>query len=140
MTLDTLQRLNFAGFGVEDIVWGGQAPPPRPHLEVEDRIDHYALVADLGPLDAEDLRVRVGPEFLELEGAQVEELPRLWRLCCLEVPPRETRFARRFPLHNADPAKARARLVGSRLEVVVPKGSLRAPAPESVRELTVLEV
>lgn len=138
MTQGTLQRLNFAGFGVEDIVWAGQAPPLRPHLEVEDRGDHYALLAEVGQLDAEHLRVRVGPDFLELDGAQVEELPRLWRLCCLELPPRETRFARRFPLHNANPLRAQARVEGSRLEVIVPKASLRAPAPETIRELRVL--
>ena len=137
MTPQVLQRLHFAGFSVDDVVWGGHAPPLRPHLELVDDGEAYHLQVELGRLDVEDLELRVGPDFLEIEGHQVELAPRFWRLCFAELAPRELHFARRFPLRSANPLRARAQVRDHRLELVIPKAKLRAPAPETVRRLPI---
>ena len=118
-----LQRLNFAGFDFEDLRWAGQAPPLRPHLELEDVGEHYRLEAYVGELSADELSIRVGSRFLEVEGQHVEKS--IWpRIVCFVAPcERVLRFARRFPLVDADPSGARAHLVEGRLTVRVPKGS-----------------
>jgi HSP20 family molecular chaperone IbpA len=137
MTPQVLQRLHFTGFSVDDILWAGQAPPLRPQLEIVDEGEAYSLRVVLGGLRPEDLELRVGPDFLEIEGHQVELAPRFWRLCFAEVPPRELHFARRFPLASANPLRARARVRGEHLELRVPKAKLLAPAPETVRSVPI---
>jgi HSP20 family molecular chaperone IbpA len=116
-----LQRLNFAGFDFDDLLWAGQAPPLRPHLELEDVGEHYLLEAKVEGLAAEDLTIRVGPSFLEIEGHRVEKSiwPRL--LCFVAAGERVLRFARRFPIVEGNPEDAQAYLVEGKLTVKVPK-------------------
>ena len=118
-----LQRLNFAGFDFDDLLWAGQAPPLRPHLELEDAGEHYLREAYVGELAADELSIRVGAGFLEIEGHHVEKSiwPRL--VCFVASGERVLRFARRFPLVDGDPARAEAYLGEGRLTVKVPKGS-----------------
>ena len=117
----TLQRLNFAGFDFDDLLRVGQAPPLRPHLELVETQGAYRVEAEVAELEAHELTIRVGADFLEIAGRHVERSTWPLAVCFLASGERELRFARRFPLRDADPRKAEARLVDGELWVRVPK-------------------
>jgi HSP20 family molecular chaperone IbpA len=137
MTPVAINRLNFAGFGLEDIVWAGQAPPLRPHLELEESSLGYALDAPMGEIEAHELRLRVASDFMELEGRHIEQ--RSWprSVCFLPPAERELQFARRFPLGDADPRRVEARLVAGLLTLRVAKARPGSAPFVGVREVVV---
>ena len=118
----TLQNRSLALVTARDLGLMPPAPPTRPLLEVADRGDYYALITQIPDLKAEELRITVGPDFLEVEGHHRSSWKSPWLPECL-VPAaeRELDFARRFRLDDLDVAAAEARFEHGRLEVRLPK-------------------
>lgn len=123
------------------------APPARPKLELVEEAAGFRVHAVVEALAPHEIQVRVGPDFLEIEGAHSERWmpPALMGLCFGEATELEVAFAKRFALHDADTAGAWARFEGGVLEVFVPRGEGKPKlAPESgpegdeVRELVLL--